>query len=519
MSVTALLSEVEARGVELWIEGSRLRFRAPAGALLPTHREQLRAMRADVIAALRARASAALSVSPLSQNQRALWFIHQEAPRSSAYHVAFAARISTPIDIVALRDAVQAVADRHQMLRTTYVLTDDAQLQMETRGAVPIPLVQLDLIGASEATLRDAVDAECARPFDLEVGPVFRCTLLSRSDTDHVLLVCVHHIASDGWSLMIIADELYALYAEGVGAASRPLSRPARTYTDFVDWQSRMLDSAAGEQLAAAWKTTLAPPRAELEVPPDRPRPARKSYRGGSEQFSLPAERVALLRTVARENSTTIFVVLLAAYKALLFRLSGTEDIIVGTPTFGRSQAEFTQTVGHFVNPVPMRTTVTAGLSFRELLQRVSHTVRAALTAQDYPLLLMVQHAQVAREPSRSPLFETFFGLVAFDRARDVAASADGAAIALPREVAGLVVDPYPLLLQLGQFDLALQFAEHEGTLDGALLYSSDLYDADTAARMCAHYLTLLTGALENMDQALDQLPPRASTGHGSGCR
>ena len=510
MSATELLSEVEASGVELWFEGSRLRFRAPAGVLLPTHREQLRASRADVIAALRARASAVLTVSPLSHNQRSLWFIHQEAPQSSAYHVAFAARISTVVDFVALRDAVQAVADRHQMLRTTYVLTDDGQLQMETRGSVAIPLIQLDLIGASEPTLRAAVDAEFARPFDLELGPVFRCTLLSRSDTDHVLLVCVHHIASDGWSVMMIADEMFALYAEGVGVESRALSRPARTYTDFVAWQARMLDSAAGERLAAEWQQTLAAPRAEVEVPPDRPRPARKSYRGGSHAFSLPAERVAMLRTVARENGTTIFAVLLAAYKALLFRLSGTEDIIVGTPTFGRSQTEFTQTVGHFVNPVPMRTTVTAGLSFRELLQRVSHTVRAALTGQDYPLLLMVQHAQVAREPSRSPLFETFFGLIAFDRARDVAASADGAAIAVPREVAGLVVDPYPLRAQLGQFDLALQFAEHEGSLDGALLYSSDLYDTDTAARMCAHYLTLLTGALDNMDQALDQLPPHA---------
>ena len=507
MSVTDLLRQVADRGVELWAEGSRLRFRAPPGALEPWHREALRANRADVIAALRAHAAERISVSPLSHNQRALWFIHQEAPQSTAYHVGFAARVSTPLDRAALRDAVQAVADRHPMLRTIYTLSEDGQLLMETRGAVPVPLAVIDLSAVSDQALSSAVDFEYTRPFDLEKGPVFRCTLLSRSETDHVLVICVHHIACDAWSLMVLVNELFALYADGVGAGSQTLPRPEHTYADFVEWQAKLLASGEGERLAATWQLILAAPRAEVEVPTDRPRGPRKSYRGAAHQFSMSAERVAALRQFAREQGTTLFVLLLAAYKAMLFRLSGTEDIIVGTPTFGRSLAEFTQIVGHFVNPVPMRTTVTASLTFRDLLRRVAQTVRMALNGQDYPLLLMVQHAHVTRDASRSPLFEAFFGLIAFDRARDGAA-ASGTVAAVPREVAGLVIEPYALRQQQGQFDLALQFAERDGGLDGALLYCTDLYDADTIARMCAHYLTLLDGAIVNLDQSLEQLPP-----------
>ena len=243
MSVTDLLRQVADRGVELWAEGSRLRFRAPPGALEPWHREALRANRADVIAALRAHAAERVSVSPLSHNQRALWFIHQEAPQSTAYHVGFAARVSTPLDRAALRDAVQAVADRHPMLRTIYTLSEDGQLLMETRGAVPVPLAVIDLSAVSDQALSSAVDFEYTRPFDLEKGPVFRCTLLSRSETDHVLVICVHHIACDAWSLMVLVNELFALYADGVGAGSQTQPRPEHTYADFVAWQAKLLAS------------------------------------------------------------------------------------------------------------------------------------------------------------------------------------------------------------------------------------------------------------------------------------
>ena len=509
MSVSALLSALAERRVELWMEGSRLRFRAPRGALLPEHRDAIAAQRDAVVRQLRADAEARVAYTPTSYNQRALWLIHQEAPQSAAYHVGFGARFSTSLDATALRFAMQALSDRHAMLRSTYQLSDDGQLLMKTRGAVPVSMSRHDASALSEAELRAAVDSAYDRPFDLEHGPVIRCELFTRSMTDQVLLVCAHHIACDGWSIMLAMDDLFTLYAEEAGYAVTPLPRPERAYTEFVVWQAGMLESAEGQQLATTWLTTLAAPRAVVEIPPDRPRPAQRSYRGASHMLRFSPEYIATLRTFALTHGTTLFVVLLAAYKALLFRLSGIEDVIVGTPTLGRPHADYMHTVGHFVNPVPLRTAVRSQMSFRELLRRVTTTTQQALDAQGYPLLLMVQHSHVSRDASRSPLFDAFFGLLAFDRPRDGSAATLGhAVLSGVIDVAGLRAMPYPLRQQEGQFDLSLQCIENAGGLEIALQYCSDLYEAETVAQIAAHYVGLLEGAIADVDVRLDQLPP-----------
>ncbi|MBC7840750.1 MAG: amino acid adenylation domain-containing protein [Gemmatimonadaceae bacterium] len=511
MSFSVLLSALAERGVERWVEGLRLRFRAPRGALLPEHRDAIAAQRDVIMRHLRADAEARVEHTPTSHNQRALWLIHQEAPHSAAYHVGFGARFSASLDANVLQHALQALTDRHATLRSTYQLSDDGQLLMETRGAIPVSVYRHDASTLSEIQLRAAVDAAYDRPFDLERGPVVRCELFTRSATDQVLLVCAHHIACDGWSIMLAMDELFALYADAAGQVVTPLPRPDRSYREFVTWQADMLEGAEGRKLASQWLTALATPRAVVEVPPDRPRPAQRSYRGTSHALRILPDTLATLRAVALAQGTTLFVVLLAAYKALLFRLSGTEDVIVGTPTLGRPNADFMRTVGLFVNPVPMRTTVQSDISFRELLRRVTTTTQRALDAQAYPLLLMVQHAQVARDASRSPLFDAFFSLLAFDRTRGGAdAALAGSARSGVLDVSGLRGVPYPLRQQEGQFDLSVQFIENDGGLDGALLYSSDLYEADTIAQLAGHYVALLESAVMNVDLNLDQLPPHA---------
>ena len=510
MHLSELLRQISERGIELWVEGSRLRFRGPRGALTPELREAIAAQRDAVTAAVRARAQSEVSLSPVSFNQRSLWFIHQEAPDSAAYHVGFAGHISSAINPTALRDAVQALSDRHAMLRTTYVLSDDAQLQMRTPGAVEVAFELRDATGYPDEALRAAVEAEHVRPFDLERGPVFRCTLFTRTPTDHVLLLCWHHIAGDAWSLKLIVEELLALYADATGSGAAPLPRPDRAYTDFVAWQATMLESGLGAQLATTWHEVLAEPRHPAEIPSDRPRRERRSYRGATHSFRLSPEFVSTLRAVARDHGTTMFVVLLAAYKAILFRLSGTEDVIVGTPMFGRPEDAFTKTVGHFVNPVPLRTTVSTSVSFREVMRRVATSVRDALDRQDYPLMLMVKDAAARRDASRTALFGAFFGLIAFDTAHDAADGGAAPDLATgPRDIAGLRIESYPLRHQEGQFDLALQFNDRDGGLDGSLLYSTDLYDADTAAQLAAHYLALLESAIVNVDQDIAKLPPQ----------
>ena len=235
MSVEALLREVAGQGVELWVEGARLRFRSPRGALSGPHRTALASERGSVIAMLRSRAEAHCTVQPLSYNQRALWFIHQEAPASTAYHVAQAVRIVTPIRLEALHHALQGLSDRHPMLRTTYALSDDGLLQQHTRGAVDVAFRQLSAAGASDEAMHAMLDDEFARPFDLDEGPVFRASLITRADDEHLLLIVMHHIAGDGWSLVMMMDEFRALYAEACGESGVLPPRVDHTYADFVD--------------------------------------------------------------------------------------------------------------------------------------------------------------------------------------------------------------------------------------------------------------------------------------------
>ena len=504
MSVEALLREVAGQGVELWVEGARLRFRSPRGALSGPHRTALASERGSVIAMLRSRAEAHCTVQPLSYNQRALWFIHQEAPASTAYHVAQAVRIVTPIRLEALHHALQGLSDRHPMLRTTYALSDDGLLQQHTRGAVDVAFRQLSAAGASDEAMHAMLDDEFARPFDLDEGPVFRASLITRADDEHLLLIVMHHIAGDGWSLVMMMDEFRALYAEACGESGVLPPRVDHTYADFVHWQESWLNTADGERTAALWQQTLAEPRAQMELSSDRPRPPRKSFRGGTHRLRLGAAETTRLRQCARENNVTLYVLLLSAWTALLYRLTGTQDVIVGSPALGRTQPRFERVVGQFVNTVPLRVQVTPDIAFATLLSRVSAAVHAALDGQDYPFQLMVQHAHVARDPSRSPLFETFFNLLAFEQSRGTEPSVSVG------DTAGLRMEPYPLRQQEGQFDLSLQLTERNGELHGALLYSTDLYDAATMERLAAHYVALVEGVVVNAGTTVENLPPQA---------
>ncbi len=508
MNVAELLSSVANAGVELWFEGSRLRFRGPRGALTPEQRAALSSNRAAVVEHLRTVASAQVHAFPLSYNQRALWFIHQEAPTNVAYHVAQGIRITSVVQRDAVREALQGVLDRHPMLRTTYLLSDEGQLLQQTRGTVDVAFECVDATGTTEDELRALVHADYVRPFDLEYGPVFRSTLFSRTETDHVLVIYMHHIAGDAWSLMLVLDDFQKLYAEACGQPTSPPARVETAYEAFVTWQESWLASDDGQRTGAAWQTVLAAPRAQVELPADRARPERKTFRGATVSFSLDVDTVTRLRQVAREQHTTLFVVLLAGYVAMLHRLTGETDVIVGTPTFGRTDSAYSRVVGHFVNPVPLRTRVESTITFTDLVARVGRTVRAALDGQEYPFQLIVQHAHVVRDPSRSPLFEAFFGLLAFDQVRhgaDPVPPADG-----PRDFGGLRAEPYSLRQQEGQFDLSLQLSEHDGGLDGWLIFNPDIHDADTIQQVAAHYTALLGGVLVSTESTVAELPPHA---------
>ncbi|MET0795277.1 MAG: condensation domain-containing protein, partial [Polyangiaceae bacterium] len=511
MSVGQLIDEVSNLGVVLWVEGSRLRFRGPRGALSDEQRAALSTRRAEVNALLRERAAASTSSAPLSHNQRALWFVAQEASSSAAYNLAAASRITSRLDPAAFRDALQGLTDRHPMLRTTYQLGDDSLPVQRTLGSVAVSFELHDAHGLSDSELHQRVTADYRRPFDLENGPVFRASLYSRAPDEHVFLMVVHHIAADAWSLGILADDLRSLYLEARGGNEAVAPRPAQTYVDFVDWQGRMLSGPEGERLASHWRSRLLPSCPALDLPADKPRPPRKTFRGATVSASARPGLLEGIRTLARDLATTSYVVLLAGFEAMLFRLTGTEDLLVGTPTAGRSQAEFNRVVGYFVNPVPVRASVRFGMPFRELIGSVRQVVHEALDNQDYPLPLMVQASQAVRDPSRSPLFEVFFSAVSLDQIRNSAALGEDTTASPKAEP--LKLAPYPLQQLEGQFDLALQITEREGSLDIELRYSNDLFELGTAQRLLAHFIAILEGALKSVDTPVEALFSEAGSG------
>jgi amino acid adenylation domain-containing protein len=510
VSIAGLLERLSEQGIQLWFEGNRLRFRGPRGALGPEDRAALAEHRDEAIAVLRERAAAGLRSAPLSYGQRSLWFVNQEEPDSAAYNVAFSVAIASEVDRSALEDSIQALIDRHAILRTTYDIVDGRPSQ-QVAGVGTAAFEVCETPGLDDARLRTKIEADYKRPFDLKHGPVIRATLYSRGAADHVLLITAHHIAIDGWSLLLLIEELRALYLEATTGTPAALQRPEQEYTDFTDWQGEMLAGDAGEKLARYWQSRLAAPRAEVEVPSDRPRPARKSIRGATFSFKLDVTLSQRLGQLARDEGTTLFVFLLAAFKTLLFRYSGTEDIVVGTPTLGRTRPEFGRTLGHFVNPVPLRSCLAPQMTFRELTASLRQTLIDALEGQEYPLALMVERLQPLRDPSRSPLFETMFVLQRFEHFRELINPADQGTDDTLADFAGLKVRAYDLNQQEGQFDLVLQMFERHGTLQGEFRYSTDLFDESTIRRMADQYRVLLSSVSKEPASTLGTvaiLPP-----------
>jgi amino acid adenylation domain-containing protein len=491
-----LIKSVEARGIDLWFEGERLRFRAPQGSFDGNLRSEISKYRSEVVARLRDNATSKVEDLPLSYSQRSLWFLHQQAPKSTAYHEAMCVRVRSQVDTTALNQAFQAIVDRHEVLRSVYVVDDD--LRRRVFGAVDVAFESYDAHGLGEKELRKQVEADFHRPFDLEAGPVIRMSLHSRAMEDHVLLLAVHHIAADAWSLLIVFREFIDLYAEACGGPAVSLPAAGARFADYVSWQSEVLQTADGDRLWSYWRNKLAALPAPLALATDRPRPKSKSFRGASSKVTFEPGFATRLRQVARQEETTIFVVLLATFQVLLSGLGNVDDVIVGTPTFARSKPEFLPVVGDFVNSVALRGRLRPEMTFVELVSQLRATVIEALDAQEFPFMLLVEKLQPERDPARSPLFDTFFSILQFDDFRDLEALLVGDESDPGIEFGGIVLSPYPFSQQEGQFDLALQLAERNDRVFGILKYSTDLFDQRTASYIAAQYGRLVKDLMEN---------------------
>ncbi|HEY6323031.1 MAG TPA: amino acid adenylation domain-containing protein, partial [Thermoanaerobaculia bacterium] len=491
----------------------RLGFAVPLAAILAA--PSLRALAADLSPAVPDQlasdgprpAAAAGTEHPLSHGQEALWFLNRLAPESAAYNIAAAACLRPAPDAAALRRALAALVARHPSLRTTFHAPGGTPLQ-RIHDQAEIAFRVVDATASSAAVTARHLREEAYRPFALESGPLLRVTLLLRPRGEAWILLVVHHLVADFWSLAVVARELGQLYAQESGAAPAPLAALPLRYGDYVRWQRDRLAGGLGERLFAYWREQLAGGLPVLELPADRPRAAVETHRGAAVGLRLGAAATAAARSLAGASESTLFMVLLAAFQALLHRHTGQRDLIVGAPTAGRASARLTGLVGYFVNPVALRSRLLDDPGFAAFLARTRATVLGAFAHQDLPFPLLAERLQPARDPSRSPVFQAMLVLQRAPRPEEEGLAAfavmqPGVRISL----GGLALESLPLAEETSQFDLTLRLAEIADSLIVSLQYSSDLFDAVTMRRLGEHFRILLQAAAADPERRLSELP------------
>ncbi|MGD1808688.1 amino acid adenylation domain-containing protein [Dapis sp. BLCC M126] len=448
---------------------------------------------------------------PLTYGQQGIWFMYKLAPKSAAYNIAFTARIRSELNVSALQKALETLILRHPSLRTTFGQGDEQPFQ-EVHQHQDISLEKIDASTWSWDELTEKAIAAYRRPFDLEQGPLLRVNLFTRSAQDYVFLLTIHHIVVDGFSFGILLSELRELYqAENRGKAIS-LAPIKNQYRDFVEWQQEMLTSPTGEKLWQYWQQQLAGELPVLELPTDKPRPSIPSYRGTSYTFELSQELVAKVREVAKVEGATLYMTLLTVFQILLHRYTSQEDIIVGSPTEGRSQSEFTDTVGFFVNMLALRVNLAGNPTFSELLSQVRQTVLGALAHQDYPSPLLIEKLQVNRDASLTGLFRVSFNLLQLqEMGAEYELSVSEKAKA-KEDWGGLCLEPFVISQQEGQNDLVFDVMETEESLIGIFRYNTDLFGEARISRMAEHFQTLLEAIATDREQRISLLPMLTET-------
>ena len=428
---------------------------------------------------------------PLSYGQRRLWFLDQAAPGESTYNLPYALRLRGRLDADLLERSLERVVASHDALRSTFDSADgEPCVVVHPAGPVPLERVDLSTLSDPEAVVRERVDAEFGRPFDLARGPLYRWSLLRVGTGDHILLLSFHHIVFDGWSFAVLLDELADCYAAYGSDQVPELPRRALDYRDFAHWQAGWGPALAAQQ--EYWTRQLAGTPTALELPTDRPRPPRMTHRGDVVWLALPAALTDQLKRLAADRGATVFMVLLAAYQALLARHTTQQDLVVGTPVAGRRDAQTERMIGFFVNMLALRTDLSGDPSFSELIRQVRSTTLAAYEHQDLPFDRLVEELRPERDLSRSPIFQTIFTLHNQSAPRTP----------LP----GLTWTTEPGAVGVAKYDLSLVLTERDGGLAGALEYNTDLFDRATAERLADRFRRLLAAAVTEPDLAYTRL-------------
>lgn len=449
---------------------------------------------------------AEVSEAPLSFGQKSIWFMQRFTPESAAYNIARAVSFRAELDVDALRAAFQTLAARHTSLRTSFHASQGEPFQT-IHEHVTVEFQEVDASTWSEDFVQGSLAEVAHQPFDLERAPLFRVRLLKRSADNYVLLLVVHHIIADLWSLVVLLDELFMLYQPERAGTPATLPALALEYPEYVNWQAELVRSAEGERHWSYWQTQLADELPLLNLS-TKTRPAFRSYRGALHHFKLSAELLDQLRNLGRARGATLFMTLLAAFNTLLYRYTEQEDQLVGTTAAGRSHPQLTPLIGYFVNPLAVRTRLSSELTFENLLERVQHNVLEAFEHQDYPFALLVERLQPVRMPDRSPLFDVMFVLQKSHLPDDQGLAGFALEQAgTQRSVGDFILEPVPIERRTAQFDLSLVVAETSEGLLASFEYDAELFDAEMVSRLASHYENVLEAVAANPQLTLSDVP------------
>ncbi|MDF5729955.1 MAG: condensation domain-containing protein, partial [Rhizonema sp. PD38] len=491
-----------ALDIKLWVEGTSLRCNAPQGILTLEIRAQLSDRKAEIIKFLEdshlqliPRTPRNDEPLPLSWAQERLWFLNQLDSSSATYNMPAVVRITGSLDLNALQQALSEIARRHEILRTSFPTVNGTPRQViHPQATMNIRVVDLQLHEATEReTVQQLANLEAITPFNLEIAPLIRCNVLQLSATEYVLLLTMHHIVSDGWSIGIFISELSALYAAFYAGVPSPLPELPIQYTDFAVWQRQWLSGSVLETQLNYWQTQLHDASYLLQLPTDCPRPVVQTYQGRTQSFTLNTDLTQKLQSLSAGSGTTLFMTLLAAFSTLLYRYSGQTDILVGTPIANRNRSEIESLIGFFVNTLVLRTSFEANPSFENLLGQVRETTLKAYEHQDVPFEQVVEALQPQRSLAYSPLFQVMF----------ILQNAPMGEVKLP----GVTLTQLNSERTIAKFNLTLSMTETSLGLVGEWEYNTDLFDGETIERMAGHFQNLLSAIVENPQLAVGELP------------
>lgn len=441
---------------------------------------------------------------PVSQGQRALWFLNQLAPDKVAHNLAFAAYVRSELDIDALRRSMQRLVDRHSVLRTRFGAAGAERVQIIDPAAAVCFKHEVDSGTDSEFGSRLAREAHS--PFDLEKGPLFRASLFSRPGRDRVLLLAIHHIIADLWSVALLLREVALFYREEVGGARAMLEPVRREFWHYARRQAEMESGSAWETHWEYWRRELGAELPLLSLPSDKARLPVQTYRGAAEPFELDRTLTDQLSNICRLNGATLYMGLLAAFQVLLYRYSGQEDILVGTPTTGRPSAEWADTPGYFVNPVVIRARISSEQTFAERLSKTKRKALDAFRHQELPFSILVERLQPERDLSVSPIFQAAFALHQAHVLDPEGLSVFALGLTGARlNLGGIELESIALEEQFAQFDLTLLMAEGSGGLMGVFQHNRDLFGSNMMKRLAAHFVNLVAEVTSHPERRLSE--------------